>query len=163
MAVHTELIDKHLNGSWQARTLDYATDRPGSSQYVYARHRFGAVLLSMLAHRFDDDQEFLVLMHCVHPFFRAITGPILSSIGRINKSGCVVADMVHGGMPRHRVVLFPSVRQFEGECRRFCDKMHFRDQERIEFFEMVKLWLAADERLDPSMNPHDPDAKRLVH
>jgi hypothetical protein len=41
--------------------------------------------------------------------------------------------------------------------------MHFRDKERIEFFEMVKLWLAADERLDPNMNPNDPDAKRLVH
>ena len=162
MAVLTERIGKHLDGSWQARTLAKAAERV-DLQHVQARNLFGAILLSMLAHRFDDDQEFLVLMHCVFPFFVGITGPIVCSIGSINKSSCVVADTFDAGKTYRKVVLFLSVKQFEGTCRKFCDKMRFSDQERIEFFAMVKSWLAADERLDPSMDPDDPDAKRLVH
>jgi hypothetical protein len=30
-------------------------------------------------------------------------------------------------------------------------------------FAAVKRWVVADRRLDPNMDPQDPDAKRLVH
>jgi hypothetical protein len=46
--------------------------------------------------------------------------------------------------------------------RRLADRLKLSDQERLEFFTCVKRWLVADLRLDPTMDPMDPDAKHLT-
>ena len=35
--------------------------------------------------------------------------------------------------------------------------------DRIEMFTALRNWIVADFRLDPTMDPSDPDARRLVH
>jgi hypothetical protein len=51
---------------------------------------------------------------------------------------------------------------YRDDMRRLADRLKLTDQERLEFFTCVKRWLVADHRLDPTMDPADPDAKRLT-
>ena len=48
------------------------------------------------------------------------------------------------------------------DFRRLADKIKLSDADRVELFAAVKNWVVADRRLDPTMDPKDPDAKRLV-
>jgi hypothetical protein len=45
--------------------------------------------------------------------------------------------------------------------RRLADHVKLNDPERIELFKYAQRWVVADRRLDPTLDPQDPDARRL--
>lgn len=139
---------------WQARALAGTKDK------------LNGVIMSVLAHNWPDQMP--VLMALVYPGFvpgRAeIKDAIYCSAARVDKSGRIVADMVSRyGTKTKDSVVFDSEIQMRGVFRRLADMMKLSDRDRIEMFHAVQNWVVADRRLDPAMDPKDPDAKRLVH
>ena len=139
-----------LRQTWQARMLAYTQ-----------RKEIGAVVLSILANSFDDAMP--VLLRVVFPGFESIRAPFICSAAKVSKSGRVVADIVDR-QERHLKdqVIFRSLNGMKEKLRRLADKMKLTDRERLEFFTVARLWVVADRRLDPNMDPRDPDAKRLT-
>lgn len=156
MEAEVEALDlrrhaEELCQTWQGRALAHTVDS-----------YFFCVVLSVLAHNYDDAMP--VLLRAVFPGFRSIRPPFLGSAGRVAKSGAVVAKVVRdGGVIEPRVVIFRNLDRCKGAFRRLADKLKLSDAERVELFTAVRRWVVADERLDPTMDPADPDAKRLVH
>lgn len=151
---------QELRDSWQGWTLRYAlTLNAGSAR---PRDVMGAAILSMLAHNFDDAMP--VLLRVVFPGFQSIGTPFLCSAAKIAKTGHVMADFVTrtGAIAKNQII-FRDTRQMEGKFRRVADELRLNDKDRTELFAAVKRWVVCDYRLDPTMNPADPDAKRLVH
>lgn len=149
-------LDRHRNirelrATWQGRMLR-----------ATRREHIGAAVLSMLCHAYDAD-NLLVLLKVVFPGFQSIATPFLSTAGKVDKTGAVVADIID---KQERVLkdqpIFSSLGNMQDECRRLADRMTLTDKERLEFFTIATRWVVADRRLDPNMNPMDPDAKRLV-
>jgi len=148
-----------LRESWQGKVLSRAlTLTAGSAR---PNSPLGAVVLSVLAHNFD--QAMPVLLRTCFPGFISIGTPFLVSCARIAKTGDVMADMARrDGRIAKNQVFFRSLRNMESSLRRFADEARLTDTERVEFFDAAKRWVVADYRLDPAMDPADPDAKRLV-
>jgi hypothetical protein len=139
-----------LRGSWQARALGTATGKTA------------AVLLSVLAHSFDDAMP--VLLRIVFPGFTSITAPFFSTAGKVAKSGHVVADMVtKNGKIEKDFPIYLNETELRDDFRRLADRLKLNDADRIEMFKCVQRWVVADRRLDPTFDPKDPDAKRFVH
>jgi hypothetical protein len=139
-----------LRETWQARVL------------AGTKGRLNAIVLSVLAHNFDDGMP--VLLRVVYPGFVSIQPPFYSSAARIMRSGQIAADVVdRDGRTTKNEEVFRSTRHMEGTFRRLADRLKLTDAERIELFAAVKRWVVADFRLDPAMDPRDPGARRLVH
>ena len=139
-----------LSETWQARTLREA------------RGKQFAVLLSVLAHNFDEAMP--VLLRIVFPGFTSIRAPFLTTAARVGKSGQITADMVTiNGQILKQAVLYSNEVELRDDFRRLADDLKLSDRDRCELFTAVKNWVVADTRLDPTMDPRDPDAKRLVH
>lgn len=137
-----------LRATWQARTLEAA------------RGRTAAVLLSVLAHNFDD--QLLTLLQLVFPGFKSITAPFLCSAGKIERNGAVVADMVErAGTIKKKAVLYRSEIELRDDFRRLADQLKLDDDDRKALLGAVRRWVVCDFRLDPNLDPKDPDAKRL--
>lgn len=137
-----------LRDRWQARCL------------IQARGRTGAVLLSVLAHNFEDS---LMLICRAIGFSTFLPAPYLTSAATVEKNGAVVAKVMERDGIERKKVLYRSERALRDDFRRLADVLKLDDAERIEMFAAVKRWVVADRRLDPTMDPKDPDAKRLVH
>lgn len=143
----------HLRSIWQARAL------------AGTEGKLNAVIMSILAHNYDEHMP--VLMAVVYPDFvpgRAeMKHAIYCSAARIDKAGRVVADMINRyGVKTKDSVVFESEIQMRGVLRRLADMMKLSDADRLELFKAATNWVVADRRLDPTMDPKDPDAKRLV-
>jgi hypothetical protein len=140
-----------LRDTWQARVL-VATQR----------ERLGIVVLSVLAHNFDDALP--VLLQAVFPGFYAISAPFLCSAGKIDKRGKIIADLVmrDNQPPRRNTIVFHSLADMQSDFRRLADRLKLDDKDRRQLFAAVKNWVVADQRLDPTMDPKDPDARRLT-
>lgn len=91
-------------------------------------------------------------------------GPYLITAGKVAKNGTVVADVAYPKSERIEkdAVLYLSEVHLRDDMRRLADELKLVDRDRIEFFTAIKNWLVADRRIDPTMDPRDPDAKRLV-
>jgi hypothetical protein len=140
-----------LHSSWQASAL--AATR---GQHI------GAVLLSVLAHNFDDAMP--VLLRVVFPGFTSITTPFLCSAGKVDKSGAVVADVVNKDETISKdAIIYRDETALRDDFRRLADHLKLADTDRIEMFKCVQRWVVADRRLDPTFDPKDPDAKRLLN
>ncbi len=141
-----------LRETWQGRALRETHDKG----------QFGAIVLSVLAHNFDD--MLFRLLQAVFPGFVTITAPFICSAAKINKRGQVVADVVlrNSADVRKDYVLYSSSRYLEAAFRRLADRLKFDDDDRRQLFAAAKNWVVADRRLDPAMDPADPDARRLV-
>ncbi len=138
-----------LRASWQARALSEA------------KGQLGAVVLSVISHNYDEALP--VLLRLVFPGFTSIAAPFYCTIAKIDKTGAVVADCVtKDGQIIKDSVVFRSESEMEGQFRRLADRLKLNDADRIEMFKCVQHWCPADRRLDPSFDPKDPDAKRLV-
>lgn len=138
-----------LAETWQAKVLRAADGR------------LGAVVLSVLAHSFDDAMP--TLLRVVFPGFTSIAAPFYCSAGKIAWSGHVCADLVtKDGQIIKMSAVFRDLRQMERKFRRLADGLKLSDQDRLELFTAVRRWVVADYRLDPTMDPADPDARRLV-
>lgn len=139
-----------LRQSWQGRML----------AMTYGKSISG-VVLSILSHNFDDAMP--VLLRAVFPGFVSIKAPFICSAAKISKHGHVVADIIDREERHIRgAVIFRSLQEMETALRRLADKMRLSDSARAEFFMAAKNWVVADCRLDPAMNPADPDAKRFT-
>lgn len=140
-----------LRDLWQGRVLAHTRGQP-----------LGAVVISVLAHSYDEAMP--VMLAVVFPGFAGLKPPGLISAGKIEKNGIVVADIVkRDGMIVKDAALFKNELQMRDAFRRLADEMKLNDADRIELFRAVQRWVVADRRLDPSMDPSDPEAKRLVH
>lgn len=132
--------------SWQVRTLNAATDKTG------------AVLLSVLAHKFDLSLRCAFDVLGWSAYLRA---PYLTSAGRIAKNGKIIARLMEpDGVERWRVFYRNEI-ELRDDFRKLADQLKLSDSDRAELLSAVKEWIVADRRLDPTMDPKDPDAKRL--
>jgi hypothetical protein len=149
LAVH--LTADELRDTWQVRALIAAKD-----------HHVGVSLLSALAHSYDDAMP--VLLRVAFPGFTSIATPFLCSAAKVDKTGAVVADLVSSdGVIRKDIVLYTNEIFLRNDFRYLADELKLSDPDRIELFKCVQRWVVADRRLDPTMDPADPDAKRLTH
>jgi hypothetical protein len=151
-----------LRRTWQAGALAQALI-PG--EFTPPRDKIGMCMLSVLAHNYSDPREdaLAVLLRVVFPAFKSIGAPFLCSAAKIAKTGHVMADMIaRDGHIVKNQALFRSTKQMEGEFRKFADGLRLDDAEREELFAAVKRWVVCDYRLDPQMDPADPDAARLT-
>lgn len=138
-----------LRDMWQGRAL------------AAARGKLGMVLLSVLAHNYDDAMP--RLLRAVFPGYIEPALPCLVSAAKIAKNGVVMADMVdRWGQKHSRVPLYASELSLRDDFRKLADHLKFSDADRQDMFRAVQRWVVADTRLDPAMDPKDPDAKRLV-
>src|SRR5262245_556628 len=139
-----------MRDSWQCRAL------------LMAEGRAFSVLLSVLAHTYDDAMP--VLLRVTFPGFTSIGAPFLCTAGKVAKSGAIVANMVDfDGCIVKDFALYRDETEMRDEFRRLADRLRLSDDDRMEMFKCVQRWVVADRRLDPTMDPRDPDAKRLVH
>lgn len=142
-------IESELRQGWQARVL------------LASSGRMYMCVLSVLSHNFDD--AMLTLLQVLYPGFYSIKAPFLCTAARVLKNGNVVADVVtKGGKILKWVKLFEDEKAMETAFRHLADDLKLNDQDRRELFAAVKRWVVCDYRIDPNMNPMDPDAKRLV-
>lgn len=152
-----ELIrhSRDLRDMWQGRVL------------AHAKGNNLLAVTSMLAHAFDDAMGIMLRVvkpKCWDVERQSLRAPFLCSIAKIDKRSHVVADVIdNDGTKLKDVVVYRSTAHFQGEMRRVADVARLTDGERHEFFIVAKSWIAADRRLDPNMNPADPDARRLVN
>lgn len=159
MVPHTEiaLARKHfreLRDTWQVRALVQS-----KNEHV------GFVLLSVLGDAYGDprDDRLALFLKVAFPGFKGINPPALCSSGKIGKSGQIVADVAYKHGRVRNVVLYASETALRDDFRRLADQLKLNDFDRIEMFKCVQKWVVADTRLDPTFDPQDPDAKRLVH
>lgn len=140
-----------LRDTWQGRALSVASGRTG------------AVLLSILAHNYEE--ALIPLCAVIFPGFTGyLPAPYLTSAGRVAKTGHVVADMItKSGHKAKDFALYRNELQLRDDFRKLADELKLNDADRVEMFGAVKRWVVADRRLDPTMDPKDPDAKRLVN
>lgn len=141
-----------LRGSWQAQALVNST---GTTF---------AVVMSVLAHSFPEAMD--TLLRVVIPGWDGKPlGPYLVTAGKVAKNGTVVADVAFpkSGRIEKDAVLYLSEVHLRDDMRRLADKLKLADRDRVEFFTAIKNWVVADRRLDPTFDPRDPDAKRIVN
>ena len=137
--------------SWQGRLIAATRYRP-----------LGAVVMSVVAH--SDDEAMEELLHAVFDDFAGLRPPGLCSAGKIDRTGAIVADIIRpDGIRLLNAAIFKDEAQMEGAFRRLADDQQLNDDDRIELFRYAQKWIVADRRLDPTMNPHDPDARRFLN
>jgi hypothetical protein len=151
LAINPDItITFDIKDTWQARCL------------VAAEGKTFEVMLSVLAHNFDDAMP--VLLETVYPGFRSITAPFLCTAGRVSGTGHVVANRItKSGRLVRDFALYKNETALRDDFRRLADRLRLNDADRVELFGAVKRWVVADRRLDPTMDPKDPDAKRIIH
>lgn len=148
--INPRMSGEELRGSWPGRALEFARHMP----------QLRTALLSVLADNFDETMPFL--LHAVTGI-SSITAPYYVSSPKIDKRGCIVADLIGtDGWKYKNAVIFLNQWQMESTFRRLADKLKLADADRIDLFIAVRHWVKADQRLDPTMDRRDPDAKRLV-
>jgi hypothetical protein len=139
---------QELRDSWQGKLL------------AIARTKDYMVTLSILATNYDE--MMIPLLRAVHPGWIEPSLPCLCTSGKIAKSGAVFAQCMFAEGKKH-VVLYEDELELRDTFRRLADRAKLDDDERIEMFQAIRNWIIADYRLDPSMDPKDPDARHLVH
>ena len=151
-----------LAESWQSKVLRETCSMDGIG-IVKPKARIGPVVLSMFAHGLDAG-ALAILLKSVFPEFYSIGTPFLCSAGKIDKRGYVVADVVRrDNRPVCKnSIIYLSLLDMQNAFRRLADSLKLDDTERLKLFEAAKQWVVADRRLDPNMDPRDPDARRLT-
>lgn len=141
---------QELRESWRGRALEATKGT-----------RTFAVILSILADSYD--LEMWPLLSAVFPGFRGVGPPSLVSSGRVAKSGRIIAMIAFSDGYVRWTPLYKSEIHLRDEFRKLADRLQLNDVDRQEMFGAIQRWLSSDLRLDPYMDPRDPDAKRLVH
>jgi hypothetical protein len=142
-------LHRELREGWQCRVL------------AKARGHTRAIVASIMGHAFEG--AILTIMQAAFPGFERLEPPFICSAGRIDKAGRVIADVWEKSKTISKdQVMYANSIIYRDEMRRLADKLKLTDQDRLEFFTCVKRWLVADLRLDPTMDPTDPDAKHLT-
>jgi hypothetical protein len=153
---------QELQESWQARVLRETCAMAGLG-ILSPKGKLGGVVLSVFAHGLDAG-ALSILLKAAFPDFYSIGAPFLCSAAKIDKSGRIVADAVlaDNAAPARDHILFRCTRDMEAAFRRLADRCRLNDTDRLKLFTAAREWIVADRRLDPTMDPADPDAKRLT-
>ncbi len=138
-----------LRDTWQGRAV------------TAARGRAAMVLMSALCHSYEEAAPILYAL--IFPDHGKVMAPYLESCGRVAKNGAITAKVRGRNGLLTEEVIYPNEIALRDEFRRLADQLKLSDADRVEFFGAIKRWVVADRRLDPNMDPNDPDAKRLVH
>jgi len=133
--------------TWQGRCAAAATGMTG------------AVLMSVLAHNYEEGASHLYKL--IYGDGMIVPAPFLESAARIAKNGAIIAKVRQRNREVKWWVLYPSEIALRDDFRRLADQLKLSDKDRTELFDAVTRWVVADRRLDPTMDPKDPDAKRL--
>lgn len=112
-----------------------------------ARGKMGAVVLSVIAHNYDD--QLLPLLQLTFPGFTTIAAPYLCTAARISRQGRVYADIKQKSGMVTREVLFETETDLQDAFRKLADKLKLPDRHRVEMFVAVKRWIVCDYRIDP--------------
>lgn len=143
---------QELRELWQSRVLQHTKKTP-----------LGMVVLSVIAHAYDEGDALLTLMQATFPGFKSIAAPFCGTAGKVVKTGAVCADVVmRDGTIEKNVVFFTSTAHMRDVFRKLADELALTDPDRREMFAAAQRWVVLDYRLDPTMNPQDPEARRLV-
>jgi len=140
-----------LRDSWQAKLLRTAR----AARYY---DKTAMVLISVLATNYDE--MMLPLLHIIGLVEPPL--PCLVTSGKIAKSGAIFATVMFEKRKENRV-LYEDEIDLRDDFRRLADRAMVHGDDRIEMFTALRNWIVADFRLDPTMDPSDPDARRLVH
>lgn len=133
----TPRLEFDLHGSWQARVLK------GTSG------KMAAVVMSVLAHNFDD--QMLPLLRLVFPGFSGVAAPFLCSAAKISRAGRVYAQRVtRDGESIENYVVFQNEAQLQFAFRKLADELKLSDADRLDLFAAVKKWIVCDYRIDPN-------------
>jgi hypothetical protein len=154
------LIRRHaqeLRETWQCRVLAAAAI---DGESVLPRDKLGMCIVSLLAHNFD--QAMPVLLLATFPAYKGLGFPALTTAAKIAKTGHVMADLIdtHGRRFKNQA-LFQNTTHMERDFRLLADRLKLADGDREELFAALRRWVVCDYRLDPLMDPKDPDARRL--
>ncbi len=150
-SINPKMSGEELRASWQGRVLLFAD---------LVSIQLKAALLSLLADSYEDALPFLLSAvfgdwHIEPPFY--------CSNPKINKRGCIVADLLMpDGVLLKGAAIFSGSQQMQDIFRRLADRMKLSDADRLELFSCVHRWVKADLRLDPAFDRRDPDARRLT-
>lgn len=148
-----------VRDTWKARVL------------CSARGGMAIVVPSILAHVSSELQMINLMVACDPPCWdssrMSLRTPFLCSVAKVNKNGQIVADAImrevpDGPMRQRNAVLFNRVTDFRDALCRLADDAMLSEDQRVKFFSAAVKWLAADMRQDPTLDPRDPDAKRLT-
>lgn len=151
--INPTMSGEELRQSWQGRALAYVQE--------HSLGQLGAALLSLLADNYDETMPFL--LHAVIPDAAGVKTPFYCSSPKINKGGYVIADMIDkNGRKLKNTIVFMSSEQMETVFRKLADVVRMTDDERLDLFACVHHWVKADQRLDPTMDRRDPEARRLT-
>jgi hypothetical protein len=114
-----------LRASWQARVLEASGGH------------LGAVVLSVLAHNFDEAMP--TLLRVVFPGFTSISAPYYCSAAKVDKAGRIVADVVttYGRIAKDQKV-FDDETQMRDAFRMLADRIKLSDADRIELFKCAQ-------------------------
>lgn len=138
-----------LRDTWQGRAV------------AAARGRTAMVLMSALCHSYEEAAPILYAL--IFPNHGKVQAPYLESCGRVAKNGTITAKVRGRNGLLTEEVIYRSEIALRDDFRKLADQLKLSDADRVEFFGAVKRWVVADRRLDPTMDPKDPGAKRLVH
>ena len=138
-----------LRDTWQGRCA------------AAARGRRAMVLMSALCHSYEEAAPILYAL--IFPNHGKVMAPYLESCGRIAKNGTVTAKVRGRNGLVAEEVIYRNELALRDDFRSLADELKLPDAERVELFGAIKRWVVADRRLDPTMDPKDPDAKRLVN
>jgi hypothetical protein len=135
---------EELRASWQARVI---VGLPES----YERK----ILESVISHNWDD--AFPALMNACDTW---VYLPHLISAGKISRGGKVFARWINeaGSIETKS---FGTLDWLTTAMRKAADRVRLSDAERTAMFAAIARWIVCDFRLDPTMDPFDPDAKHL--
>lgn len=149
-----------LRATWQGRILVATSTDPAR----VPSNELHAVILSILAHCYDDTDAMPVLLQACFPLFTSVKPPFICSIAHVDKAGRIVADTLDrdGRHVNKNTALFHCAADLQSDMRTIADAVKLADFERREFFACIHKWCPADHRLDPAMSPFDPAAKRLT-
>lgn len=139
-----------LGASWQVRALRAANGNTAMA------------LESILTHTYEH--AFLIMLEAAFPWRFEPGLPCIASNVKVDKTGAIVGDVI--GKDHHVTkdeVIYRSEISMQNDFRCLADRLKLSDTDRVEMFKCVQRWVVADRRLDPSFDPRDPDAKRLVH
>jgi hypothetical protein len=140
-----------LRDSWQAKLLRQARAN---------RHydKTAMVLISVLASSYDE--MMLPLLRTIGLIEPPL--PCLVTSGKIAKSGAIIATVMFEWGKENRVLYADEI-DLRDDFRRLADRAMIHGSDRLEMFLAIRHWIVADYRLDPTMDPSDPDARRLLH
>lgn len=125
-----------LRNDWRAKAL------------AASKGKMAAVVMSVLAHNFDD--QMLPLLRFVFPGFQSVAAPFICTAARISRQGRVYADIRQKSGMVTREVLFETEADLQTAFRKLADRLKLSDADRIQMFAAVKRWIVCDYRIDPN-------------